>query len=74
MNGSATLNGNGNLNGNGSSSPVAKRLKVGPKEELADFDKVYKILMDECLNEGKATADQETGDAIAHFLRVCKYG
>lgn len=58
---------------NGSSSPAAKKLKVGPKEELADFDKVFKILMEECLDENAASGDKEIGDAITHFLKVCKF-
>jgi len=76
MNGSSHLTngiGNGHIHKNGNGAPAAKKMKICPKEELAEFDKVFKILMDECLNEGEASGSKEIGDAMTHFLNVCDY-
>lgn len=54
-------------------APKSKRTKLGPKEELADFDKIFPLLLKECLNEGGLSDDRDIGDAISHFLKVCKY-
>lgn len=75
MNGSSHLTngiGNGHIHKNGNGAPAAKKMKICPKEELAEFDKVFKILMDECLNEGEARGSKEIGDAMTHFLNVCE--
>lgn len=68
----ASTNGH-HTNGNDRMSPVSKKLKIGPKEELAEFDKAFPILLRECLNEGNVDKDKQIGDAISHFLKVCKY-
>ena len=73
MNGSTIhLNGvgHGSAGTNGTTAPAVKKRKLDPKEELAEFEKVFKILMDECLNEGSSS--KEIGDAISHFIKVCE--
>ena len=75
MNGSTIhLNGvgNGSAGTNGTTAPAVKKRKLDPKEELAEFEKVFKILMDECLNEGSSSSSKEIGDAISHFIKVCE--
>ena len=71
----SNMNGNGQVhtNGNGCSAPALKKVKlVDAKDELAEFDKVFTVLMDDCLNEGNLDKDSEIGDAMRHFLKVCK--
>jgi len=67
-------NGNGDTSVNGRDSPAAKKTKmVSPKEELIEFDKVFKLLMNECLNEGgKLDKHPEVADAMKHFFVACK--
>jgi len=72
------MNGNGNViaavNGNGHLLPAQQtsKVKIDPKQELSEFDEVFKILMEECLNEGQVSGDAEIGTAMTHFLKVCK--
>lgn len=69
------VTGHTNGSSNGSAETVSKKAKlVDPKSELEEFDKVFKVLMTECLNEGGAASkDTEIGDAVTHFLRVCEF-
>lgn len=68
-----STHGNGVANGTDfNRPPIAKKLRVSPKEELSDFDTVFPVLLKECLNEGGVSQDKEIGDAITHFLSVCK--
>lgn len=72
------------LNGNGchksvhqrditsSTLPPTKRIKVSAADELEDFDQVFPTILSECLNEGGLNEDKSIGDAITHFLKVCK--